>query len=133
MVHLISHIIGEIKACGPVFLRYMYLFKRYMGVLKGYVRNQYRPEGSIIKGYASEEVIDFFTDYLNGVKNIDPKDSKWNIVLHGKRHIVGVENVEDEEEYDQFDELPPFLVGIPSSNVDIDNTTYLRSDHNEGL
>ncbi|KAI3706869.1 hypothetical protein L6452_24902 [Arctium lappa] len=359
MVHLISHIVGEIKACGPVFLRYMYPFERYMGFLKGYVRNRNRPEGSIVEGYASEEVIDFCTDYLAGVTNVgipqsrhegrlggvgtigfrkvvpnrdqlqqahffvlqnmtavapyihehmtmlqemnklrsekwlanehnrtfsqwlkervktsyggekvdqlverlgfgprydvssyqgydingytfytkrqdekstmqnsgvtliattteydrsnndarsriakksyygviqeiweleynffsiplfkckwvenqrgvkvdndgftivdlsrdayasepfilakqasqvffveDPKDSKWHIVLHGKRNIVGVENVVDEEEYDQFDELPPFSIGIPSSNVGINDTTYLRSDHNEGF
>ena len=63
----------------------------------------------------------------------DLKDSKWYIVLHGKRHIVGVENVVDEEEYDQFDELPPFSVGIPSSDQRIDDNTYLRTDHSEGL
>ncbi|KAJ9552586.1 hypothetical protein OSB04_016631 [Centaurea solstitialis] len=38
--------------------------------LLGYVRNRSRPEGSIVEGYASEEVIDFCTDYLTGVKNI---------------------------------------------------------------
>ncbi|KAL8248991.1 hypothetical protein R6Q59_005859 [Mikania micrantha] len=70
MVHLISHIIGEIKACGPVFLRYMYPFERYMGFLKGYVRNRNRPEGSIVEGYASEEVIEFCTSYLEGVRSI---------------------------------------------------------------
>ncbi|KAJ9536255.1 hypothetical protein OSB04_un000555 [Centaurea solstitialis] len=359
MVHLVSHIVEEIKFCGPVFLRYMYPFERYMGVLKGYVRNRSRPEGSIVEGYASEEVIDFCTDYLAGVTNIgipqsrhegrlggigtigkkfitprydelqnahffvlqnltdvapfvhehmrylhemnksksdkwvvtehnktfaawfkervkqdrrgenvnqvvehlaygpihvvstyqgydingytfytkkqddkstlqnsgvtliatttefsgsnnearskiakdsyygviqeiweldytlftvplfkckwvenrrgvkvdndgftivdlsrdgyvsepfilakqasqvffveDPKDSKWHIVLHGKRHILGVENVTDEDEYDQFDELPPFSVGVPPTNMPIDETTYLRTDHAEGL
>ncbi|CAI9284343.1 unnamed protein product [Lactuca saligna] len=46
---------------------------------------------------------------------------------------VGIENVADEEEYNQFDELPPFSIGIPSTNIDIDDTAYLRSDHNEGL
>ncbi|XP_076899375.1 uncharacterized protein LOC143553226 [Bidens hawaiensis] len=50
MVHLIAHIVQEIKACGPVYLRYMYPFERYMGVLKGHVRNRNRPEGSIIEG-----------------------------------------------------------------------------------
>ncbi|XP_023756321.1 uncharacterized protein LOC111904846 [Lactuca sativa] len=49
MVHLTSHIVREIKYCGPVFLRYMYPFERYMGVLKGYVRNKHRPEGSIVE------------------------------------------------------------------------------------
>ncbi|KAJ9552408.1 hypothetical protein OSB04_016453 [Centaurea solstitialis] len=53
----------------------------------------------------------------------DPKDSKWHIVLHGKRHILRVENVTDEEEYDQFDELPPFCVDVPSTNVPIDETS----------
>ncbi|KAJ9535140.1 hypothetical protein OSB04_un001782 [Centaurea solstitialis] len=168
--------------------------------LEGYVRNRSRPEGSIVEGYASEEVIDFCTNYLADVKNIgiprsrhegrlegvgtigmkfitssydelqkahffvlqnmtavapygglasepfilakqasqvffilDPKDSKWHIVLHGKRHIVGVENVVDEEEYNQFDELPPFSVGIPSSDMRIDDATYLRTDHAEGF
>ena len=63
----------------------------------------------------------------------DPKDSRKHIVMHSKRRILGVDNVADEEEYDQFDELPPFSLGIPSSNDDVDDTTYLRSDHNEGL
>ncbi|KAI3679500.1 hypothetical protein L2E82_51279 [Cichorium intybus] len=360
MVHLVSHIVREIKVCGPVYLRYMYPFERYMGFLKGYVRNRHRPEGSIVKGYASEEVIQFCTDYLKGVATIgipesrhegrlqgigiagfkaiipdrdefnlahftvlqhmtvvapyindhmsilrsknknrsekwlvkeqiitfpewlkekvkenlgrenldplvkllgygprnvvstyqsydingytfytatqdrkstlqnsgvtliatsvaysnvnhearsiiakdsyygviqeiwelkydsstivplfkcnwvnnkggvkvdkdgftlvnlsthgyvsepfilakqanqvffieDPSNSSWHIVLHGKRRILGVENVVDEEEYDQFDELPPFSIGIPSSNVIINDAAYLRSDHNEGV
>ena len=41
MVHLIVHIVYEIKMCGPVFLRSMYLFERFMGILKNYVRNRY--------------------------------------------------------------------------------------------
>jgi len=31
-----------------------------------------------------------------------------HIVLPGKRRIVGVYNVVDEEEFNQFDEIPPF-------------------------
>ncbi|KAL4554169.1 hypothetical protein LXL04_039706 [Taraxacum kok-saghyz] len=62
----------------------------------------------------------------------DPMDTRWHVVLHGKRRILGVENVVDEEKYDQFDDLPPFSVGIPSFNVDINDVAYLRSDHNEG-
>ena len=41
MVHLIVHIVCKIKMCGPVFLRSMYPFKRFMGILKHYVRNRY--------------------------------------------------------------------------------------------
>ncbi|KAL4567864.1 hypothetical protein LXL04_023460 [Taraxacum kok-saghyz] len=54
MVHLVSHIVNEIKCCGPVFERYMYPFERHMSIFKGYVRNRYRPEGSIVEGYVTE-------------------------------------------------------------------------------
>lgn len=84
MVHLVSHIVGEIKACGPVFLRYMYPFERYMGILKGYVRNRNRPEGSIIEGYCCEEVIDFCTDYLAGVQHVGIPRSRHEGRLGGK-------------------------------------------------
>jgi hypothetical protein len=83
MVHLVSHIVGEIKFCGPVFLRYMYPFERYMGFLKGYVRNRNRPEGSIVEGYISEEVIEFCTSYLEGVKSIGVPESRHSGKLEG--------------------------------------------------
>ncbi|GJS47443.1 ulp1 protease family, C-terminal catalytic domain-containing protein [Tanacetum coccineum] len=63
----------------------------------------------------------------------DPNDQRLHVVLYSKRNIVGVENVVDEDEYNQFDELPPFSVGITPSNDVLDDTTYLRSDHDEGL
>ena len=39
MVHFIVHLVRGIWLCGPVFLRWMYLVKRYMKILKGYVKN----------------------------------------------------------------------------------------------
>ena len=62
----------------------------------------------------------------------DPSKPRWHVVLHGKRRILGVDNVVDEEEYNQFDELPPFSVGVPPLDDDIVGD-YLRSDHEEGL
>ncbi|KAK1359295.1 hypothetical protein POM88_020707 [Heracleum sosnowskyi] len=63
----------------------------------------------------------------------DPADSRWSIVLQSKRRILGIDNVEDEEEYNQFDENPPFSIGLPSiareDNVD---ANYARNDHDEG-
>ena len=37
MVHLIVHLVKQIKCCGPVYLGWMYLVKRYMKNLKGYM------------------------------------------------------------------------------------------------
>ena len=39
MVQLTVHLVDEIKYCGPVFLRNMYPFERFMGILKRYFWN----------------------------------------------------------------------------------------------
>ena len=40
---------------------------------------------------------------------LDPKDEKKHIVVPSKQRIVGVENVEDQDEYNQYDEVPFFM------------------------
>ena len=39
----------------------------------------------------------------------------------------------DEDEYNQFDELPPFENGIRVDDEQRDKTSYVRIDHHEGL
>jgi hypothetical protein len=65
MVHLLVHIVEDIVQLGPTFLHNMMPFKRMNGVIKGYVRNRSRPDGSIAKGFLTEECISFCTNYLN--------------------------------------------------------------------
>ena len=67
MVHLIVHLVREVRLCGPVYLRWMYPFERYMKILKGYSKNPYRPEASIVERYVVEEAMEFCKDYLSGV------------------------------------------------------------------
>nr|AAT85787.1 transposase family protein [Oryza sativa Japonica Group]ABF96900.1 transposon protein, putative, CACTA, En/Spm sub-class, expressed [Oryza sativa Japonica Group] len=64
MVHLTVHLVKHTKICGPTFMREMWPFERYMGILKSYVRNRAKPEGSIIEGYTTEEGIEFCIDYM---------------------------------------------------------------------
>ena len=68
MVHLIVHLVREIRLCGPVYLRWMYPFEQFMKVLKGYSKNPYRPEASIVERYLVEEAMDFCKSYLKGVE-----------------------------------------------------------------
>ncbi|XP_027364391.1 uncharacterized protein LOC113871494 [Abrus precatorius] len=70
MVHLIIHLVREVRLCGPVFLRWMYPVERYMKILKGYVKNQHRPEASIIERYIAEEAIEFCTEYMSQAESI---------------------------------------------------------------
>ncbi|XP_019166811.1 PREDICTED: uncharacterized protein LOC109162589 [Ipomoea nil] len=87
MVHLIVHLVREIKMCGPVLLRCIYSFERFMRILKGYVKNQIRPEGSIIESYVAEEVIEFCTDYLANFESIGVPKSRHEGKLTGKGTI----------------------------------------------
>ncbi|KAK1641999.1 hypothetical protein QYE76_059804 [Lolium multiflorum] len=70
MTHLLVHLVEEIAILGPVFLHNMFPFERFMGVLKKYVHNRARPEGSISKGYGTEEVIEFCVDFIPDLKSI---------------------------------------------------------------
>ena len=60
MIPLIVHLVREIQLCGPIFLQWMYPVERYMKVLKGYTKSQYRLEASIVEKYTAEEAIEFF-------------------------------------------------------------------------
>jgi len=70
MVHLLVHLVREIKFYGPIYLRWMYPIERYMKILKGYVKNQYRSEASMIERYITEESVEFCSDYMAKVKLI---------------------------------------------------------------
>ena len=70
MVHLIVHLVREIKHLGPMFLHWMFPWKRGMGDLKGHCRSRSRPEGSIVEGVVSEEVIELYTEHTPGLKSI---------------------------------------------------------------
>lgn len=67
MTHLLVHLVKEISILGPVYLHNMWPFERFMSVLKNYVLNHARLEGSIIKGYGTEEVIEFCVDFIDSI------------------------------------------------------------------
>ena len=87
MTHLLVHLVEEIFILGPVFLHNMFPFERFMGVLKKYVRNRARPEGSIAKGYGNEEVIEFCVDFVPDLKPIGLPRSRHEGRLSGKGTI----------------------------------------------
>jgi hypothetical protein len=48
-----------------------------MAVLKKYVRNHARPEGSIASGYGTEIVIEFCVDFIDDLKPIGVPESRY--------------------------------------------------------
>jgi hypothetical protein len=62
----------------------------------------------------------------------DTTNKRLKVVIPGKYRIAGVKNAIDEEEFDQFDDIPPFVTSvikprIPSAN----EAPYLRNEHHE--
>ena len=62
--------VRELKFCEPVYLHWMYLFKRYMKTLKEYVRNRNHPEACIMESYIAEEAVKFCSEYVEGAETI---------------------------------------------------------------
>ncbi|XP_074362909.1 uncharacterized protein LOC141703230 [Apium graveolens] len=63
MIHLSVHLVREVKLCGPIFLRWMYPFERYLKAFKGYVRNPAHPEGCIAEAYVAEEAVECLVNF----------------------------------------------------------------------
>ena len=74
MTHLLVHLAKEIDILGLVFL----------GVLKKCVHNRARPEESIASAYGTEDVIDFFVDFIDDLKLIRVPESRYEGRLDGK-------------------------------------------------
>lgn len=64
MTHLLIHLVEELAYFGPVTNRWCYPIERYLCVLKKYVRNRAKPEGSMAAGYVVDEAVGFTTTYL---------------------------------------------------------------------
>lgn len=92
MVHLVVHIVREIKLCGPVFLRWAYPFERHMVTLKDKVKNPAHPEGSIIQGITTEEVGEFVAEFMAKGEPIGLSKSRHEGRLDG-HGVVGAKDV----------------------------------------
>jgi hypothetical protein len=68
--HLMIHLVDQILTLGPLYLHSMFLYERYLAVLKSNVRNCAHPEGSIMEGYTTEEMVECCADYVKNGKMI---------------------------------------------------------------
>jgi hypothetical protein len=99
MMHLLVHLIKEISILGPVFLHNMFPFERFIEVLKKYVHNRARPEGSIAKGYGIEEVIEFCVDFIPDLDTISVPKSWHEGRISGKGTLGKKSYIGKEDDY----------------------------------
>lgn len=63
----------------------------------------------------------------------DPSDERKTIVISGKQQIVGIDNIEDPNDYNQFDDVPlftdlPMRIKKVERTIDEANMSYVRAD-----
>ena len=85
-VHLLIHLVDQIRALGPMSLHQMFPFERLMKVFRRYVRNRFRPDGGMVEGWSMEEAIEFCTYYLD-IKRVGVQESRHEGRLCGKGTI----------------------------------------------
>ncbi|XP_074374393.1 uncharacterized protein LOC141714794 [Apium graveolens] len=96
MIHLIVHLVRDLRLCGPVFYRWMYAFERFNKVLKSYVRNRYYPKGCIAECYLGEESVEFCHEFVKqacttaGLRKDEGK-------LSGPLSVVTMKSIEEKE------------------------------------
>jgi hypothetical protein len=111
------------------------MIDRYGMAIMDFKKTGYKDEPFVL---AKDVTLVFYTkdmsskpkkDMSSKSKNDEPKH---HMILSGKRKIIRVEDISDKlEDFEQFDELPPFSVD-PSILLSKDDTPYLRHDHNQG-
>ncbi|XP_074336395.1 uncharacterized protein LOC141673544 [Apium graveolens] len=101
MIHLMVHLVRELRLCGSVFYRWMYAFERFNKVLRGYVRNLYHPEGCMAESYLGEESVELCQEF---VKQSGTTVGLWKDVdkLSGPLSVVTMKSIDEKEMHDEY-------------------------------
>jgi hypothetical protein len=67
--HLLVHLPSELRIARHVQTRWMFPVEHYVKVLKNYVRQRARPEGSIVQGYLLQEKIHILQEKFGGFES----------------------------------------------------------------
>jgi hypothetical protein len=70
--HLVCHLVEEVAIAGTVHARWMYWMERYMRVLKIWVWQRARPEGSMAKGFLHAEALFYSGGVIAALDNDAP-------------------------------------------------------------
>jgi Domain of unknown function (DUF4218) len=96
--HLLCHLVDEVAIAGPVHARWMYWVERYMKVLKSWVRQPARPEGSMAMGYLTSESLFFLGGIIGSLDREAPtaweeaqdeKQSGLRLLGASKKRLLG--------------------------------------------
>ena len=63
-VHLLVHIVDKVAITGVVYNRWMFFLERFMKIVKGFVHQKARPEGSMAEGWLVQEPLVYISKFL---------------------------------------------------------------------
>ena len=63
-VHLMVHVVDEVEMAGTVHCRMMFFLEHFMKMLKGFVRQRARPEGSMAEGWIVQESLVYIAEWI---------------------------------------------------------------------
>ncbi|KAL5537678.1 hypothetical protein UlMin_043567 [Ulmus minor] len=92
MIHLVLHLPEEAILGGPVYMRWMYPFERYLKRLKDYVKNAAKPEGSISEGYVVDEALTFCSRYFDDIETRFNRPDRNDDGIHRTRRLFVFES-----------------------------------------
>ena len=72
-VHLLIHLVDKVELAGTMHTFWMFFLERFMKVLKGYVRQKARPEGSMAEGWLVHESTFYITEFLTQINPSLPR------------------------------------------------------------
>jgi hypothetical protein len=84
MEHYMIYLIDQIFVLDPMYMHYMYPYERHMVVMKDHLCKRSHPEGSMIEGYTTKEIIECYADYIKDGKPICVPISRHRGRLSGK-------------------------------------------------
>ena len=94
-VHILIHLVDEVKLFGVVSCHWMFFLERYMKKLKGFVRQREKLEGSVAEGYISYESFYYASDYIQQINNTpgaviwdEDKREGYLLQMNGKRCLI---------------------------------------------
>jgi hypothetical protein len=71
-IHLISHLVEEVAIGGPISYRWMFPIERYLKTLKGFMKQNSQPEGSMGESYLVQEVMGICHDIIGDMDKYAP-------------------------------------------------------------
>ena len=71
-IHVLVHLVDEVAMTRVVNTRWIFYLERFMKILKGFIRQKARPEGSMAKGWLVLEFCVWITEYLGRVDKAMP-------------------------------------------------------------